>query len=105
MDGKVISQEKIKKGKLKWFGFLWKESKKEIELDYWSDLGLLAVEYECDYHYERMGIFTRAVSSFEHRLAMRREEVDDHTVRYYCKSPIADTFDALVFSIQWSAKD
>ena len=103
--GKVVPQEKIQEGKIKMYTFLWEEHKKKTELGYWSDLGLLAVEYECDYYDEKMRLQMRGVSSFDHCLAMRRQEVDDHTVRYYCKSPIADTFDALIFSIQWNLRD
>jgi hypothetical protein len=35
-------------------------------------------------------------------LAIRREVIDEHTIRYYCKSPVSDSFEALIFTVGWS---
>lgn len=73
--------------------------------DYFSELGILSVEYECDYFDKRTRLNMREASSTGNPdLVMRKETIDDHTVRYYCKSPVADVFDALVFNIQWTPK-
>ena len=37
-------------------------------------------------------------------LAMRKQNLDKNTVKYYCKSPNKDSFDALVFTVHWEAQ-
>ena len=37
-------------------------------------------------------------------LAMRKQNLDKNTVKYYCKSPNKDSFDALVFTIHWEVQ-
>lgn len=74
----------------------------EYEVKYFSDLGILSVAYECDYFDVRQNIIKRESSSTRNTdFAIKRQVVDDHTIKYYCKSPIAQSFDSLVFSIQW----
>ena len=76
------------------------------ELDYISDRGLYGIAYRCDYYDERMKIHKREGSSTGNpKLAIRREPIDDHTIRYYCKSPISDSFDALVFTVGWALNE
>ena len=75
---------------------------REFEVEYISDLGLLSVEYECDYFDEKMKLNKSEASSTGNPiLAIKREVVNDSTIRYYCKSPFSEAFDAMVFSIHW----
>ena len=78
---------------------------REYEVDYFSQLGLLAVEYGCDYFDELVRLHKRESSSTGNPdFAIRRQVVDDHTFRYFCKSPLDESLDALVFSLQWEKK-
>lgn len=78
-----------------------KENEKE-KVKFISDLGRLSVEYEgecfnrslnCD-----LSEFSGGGTS---NYAMMREVVNDHKVRYNCKSPEDDSFDALIFTVEW----
>ena len=73
----------------------------KAQVKYQSILGLLGVEYECDYFDAKQNLHMRQASSASHDFAMKREVVNDHMIRYYCKSPIGDSFDALIFTVQW----
>ena len=33
--------------------------------------------------------------------AMKREKIGANKVRYFCKNPDSDSFDALVFTVEW----
>ena len=75
---------------------------REYEVKYISDLGLVGVQYQCDYFDPKQNLNKRERSSTGNlSLAMRREIVNECTVRYYCKSPVTETFDALIFTIEW----
>ena len=78
----------------------------EFIVDYRSSSGLLAVTYECDYYDEKMKLHKREASDGANLgFAMRKEIIDDNSVRYFCKSPLKDSFDALVFTIEWKKKE
>ena len=34
--------------------------------------------------------------------AIKKQIVNDHMIRYYCKSPLDDSFDAMIFTIEWT---
>ena len=74
----------------------------EYECEYFSSLGILSVEYECDYFDVNTNLNKREASSTgRFDFAMRRQVVDECTIKYYCKSPISNSFDALIFSLHW----
>ena len=75
----------------------------ECHIKYKSDLGLCSVSYEYDCYDDRMKCLMPIYSSSGNsKHALKREPIDDHTIRYYCKSPISDSFDALVFTVSWA---
>lgn len=67
-----------------------------------SEQGIFSIGYKCDYYDEKMKLNIRE-SSFTGSLnfAMKRETVNDQCIRYYCKAPFSENFDALVFSVEW----
>ena len=69
-------------------------------------LGLLSVHYSCRYYVEWEKRY-RIASSMDAGIsfAMVREPVNDHMVRYRCKSPLEDSFDAMVFTIEWTEEE
>lgn len=76
----------------------------ECNFLYRSALGLLTVSYSCrtpDYsglHYNR--------SSIAHQtLAMRKTEIDEHTVRYDCTDVLSEYFGKYSFSVSWRAAE
>ena len=72
------------------------------EVKYLSKLGLLSVSYGCDYFDEKPNLHKRESSSTGNPdFAMIRQIVNEHMVRYRCKSPVGDSFDAMVFTIEW----
>lgn len=80
------------------------ESEKSVqfEVQYISQLGLLEVGYECDYFDNKSNLNMRQSSSTgDPDFAMVRHQVSDNKVQYCCKSPLTNSFDALIFSIEW----
>ena len=76
------------------------------EVKYLSVLGLLSVEYECDYFDEKQNLYKRQASSTgDPSFAMKKEIINNHLVKYRCKSPIGNSFDAMVFTIEWTEAD
>lgn len=72
------------------------------KLEYISELGLLGVHYGCDYYDEKLKLCKRESSSTGNpNLAMKKEILDEQAIRYYCKSPLTNAFDALVFRLSW----
>lgn len=85
------------------------ESKKPEEylVKFQGELGLLSVQYECAYYDARTRLHRLEVSGITggSEFAIRREPINDHTVRYFCKSPVSDSFDAMIFTIEWMKID
>ncbi len=69
---------------------------------YQSKLGLLSVSYECDYYDKLQNLHMRQSSDTGHPyFAMKRKVLNDNKVQYHCKNPLNDSFDALIFSLEW----
>lgn len=90
---------------VKMLGFEQNNNVDEYQIEYFSDLGLLSVEYQCDYFDKTTNLSKRESSSTGNpNFAMRRQPINDYTVRYCCKSPTDVSFDALIFTVQWKEK-
>ena len=77
----------------------------EYTVEVFSTVGCLSVDYCCDYFDEKHCLHMRKASATgDPNFAMIREFLGEQTVRYYCKSPVVDSFDALVFSLKWMEK-
>lgn len=75
---------------------------REAEVEYRSALGVLSVAYECDYFDVKQNLHKRQSSSTgDPDFAMTKQVVNDHMVRYHCKSPVEDSFNAMTFTIEW----
>ena len=72
------------------------------QVKYLSERGLLAAYYGCHYFDHVSNIYTGDFSSSYMGLAMIREPVNEHKIRYRCKSPRSDSFDAMVFTVEWT---
>lgn len=68
-----------------------------------SDLGRLSIEYEAECFNIVMN-YDMSISSGSDTsdFAMIREVINDHKIRYNCKSPEDDSFDAMIFTIEWT---
>ncbi len=96
-NGELIENKTIKA-----IGFELRDIDFEYEVRFFSDLGLISVQYECDYFDLKQKLNKREASgSGNPDFAMKRQEIDQNTVRYYCKSPNANSFDALIFTVHW----
>lgn len=74
----------------------------KTEFCYQSDVGLLGVSYECTYYDDKQHLTIRSSSNTGNTAyAMLREDVSNNKILYRCKSPLSDSFDSFVFSIQW----
>lgn len=70
---------------------------------YFSDLGFLSVGYGCDYFDTVMNLhMSEKSSTWNADFAMKREEISSNKVRYYCKEPMSDSFDAIIFTVEWN---
>ena len=75
----------------------------DYTIKYVSDFGLYGISYECDYYDDKMRLNKRESSSTGNPcLAIRREVIDERTIKYYCKSPVSDSFEALIFIVSWN---
>lgn len=75
----------------------------EAKVKFRSALGILSVAYECDYFDKNHTLHKRQASSTgDPDFAMKKETLNNRMVRYYCKSPINDSFDAMIFTIEWT---
>ncbi len=72
------------------------------KVKYRSQMGLLGVKYYVSYYDEATRLYKGTTSSAaDYICAMKREIVNDHKIRYYCKSPISDSFEAMIFTVEW----
>ncbi len=97
-----LSGNKVLGRPAKSFEFLWEPDNDIIQIKFRSSSGLLAIEYLCDYFDKEanMKIRCRSLSS-NFAFAMHKEIIKNNAVRYFCKAPTANKFDALVFTVQW----
>ena len=68
---------------------------------YASDCGALSVGFFCEYYDHKLRIQTGGYSSGAEGLYMLREELGPNRILYRCNSRYADSFDSLVFSVEW----
>ena len=59
--------------------------------------------YGCDY-FDTVVNLHMSESSFTMNtdFAMKCEEISSNKVRYYCKEPLSDSFDAIIFTVEWN---
>ena len=88
---------------VKMLGVLVGSNHRQSELMYQSDLGLLGISYECDFFDDRQHLALRKNSCVgDARFAMVSEKVAENKMLYRCKSPIDNSFETLVFSVEWN---
>lgn len=75
---------------------------RSFRFSYSSDCGALAVGFFCEYYDQQLHIKTGGYSSGADCLYLLREDPGPNRVLYRCKSRYADSFDSLVFSLEWS---
>ena len=95
--------ELSKDNKTKVLGVDLSDEHKSTVVQYKSDLSLLAVNYEC-WCYNMILKKTLPESSMcgKTNYAMSKEVVSENKIRYFCKSPDSDSFDAMVFYVEWN---
>ena len=95
--------ELSKDNKTKVLGVDLSDEHKSTVAQYKSDLSLLAVNYEC-WCYNMILKKTLPESSMcgKTNYAMSKEVVSENKIRYFCKSPDSDSFDAMVFTVEWN---
>ena len=95
--------ELSKDNKTKVLGVDLSDEHKSTVVQYKSDLSLLAVNYEC-WCYNMILKKTLPESSMCGKInyAMSKEVVSENKIRYFCKSPDSDSFDAMVFTVEWN---
>lgn len=70
---------------------------------YFSELGFISVGYGCDYFDTVINLnMSENSSTMNTDFAMKREEISSNKVRYYCKEPMSDSFDAIIFTVEWN---
>ena len=107
--GKIITDLKLydvdlrptNKKEVKMLGIEIDTSCTEYTVRYISDLGLLTVGYECDF-FDSFQNTVKRESSFSdgYNFAIKRKQIDEQTIEYFCKSPVSDNFNALVFTLR-----
>ena len=74
---------------------------RSFRFSYSSDCGTLAVGFFCEYYDQQLRIKTGGYSSGADCLYLLREDPGPNRVLYRCKSRYADSFDSLVFTVEW----
>ncbi len=74
---------------------------RSFRFSYSSDCGVLSVGFFCEFYDQKQHLHTGGFSSGAEGLYMLREDMGPSCVLYRCKSRNADTFDSLVFSVEW----
>ena len=95
--GDICSGNKI-------YGLAWKKLEKNTvyTFGFYSATGYISIGYECNYFDVFSKIYKREASSTGNmRFAFIREKLNDNSFRYQCKAPFTDSFDALVFTVEF----
>lgn len=75
----------------------------EYTIKFKSKLGLLDVQYGCEYYDPKMKLnIIESSGTGNARFSMLKKILSDNKVQYSCKDPNSDVYDALVFSIEWT---
>lgn len=72
-----------------------------FRFSYSSDCGALAVGFFCEYYDQQLHIKTGGYSSGAEGLYMLREDLEPNRILYRCNSRYADSFDSLLFLVEW----
>ncbi len=101
-----VRTKKVKQGKkISMLEISYDNPGKSVDFKYeTTELGLMSVAYFCDY-FDKVSpkVKIGKVSSDGWiDYAMKREVISDNKIRFHCKSPLKDTFDALVFTVEWT---
>ena len=100
-----IDGEPVSKDYVRMLGFRLNDGQNTFKVSYLSDLGLLSVFYECEYFDEKMRVLiSKSSYSGDPRYAIKRQMIDDGYIRYHCKNPLSDDFEAMVFTVRWQEK-
>lgn len=96
-DDREISQKSVKG-----LALFLDSQKISAEFLYWSEIGSMAVHFECEYFDEKQQLLTRKNSNTgDPDYAMKAEWLCDNKKRYWCKAPIENDFEGLVFTVEW----
>lgn len=86
---------------IKMLGFESAIATGEAYIEYQSELGIVAVEYECDYFDEKQNIHIRKSSGTgDYNFAMIKEQVEHNKFLFRCKDPKSE-LEILVFTIEF----
>ena len=76
--------------------------KRSSVFSYASSYGTLAVGFYCEYYDQRLRLHTGGLSNGPvGSLYMLREDVDPNRVLYRCKAANSETYDSLIFMVEW----
>lgn len=85
---------------VKMLGCLIDTENTTIEFSYKSQFGALCVSYECEFYDEKQKLIIRKNSNTgDSRYAMIKKVVSDNKMLYFCKEPLGNAFDGLIFSV------
>lgn len=101
-EDEIDANRKISKGiRSKSISTMNSKENAECEFMCLSKLGLISICYECETTDWR-GVSHMSSSIFRDKLAMRKEEVSDNKIVYYCTDFENEEFDGYVFSVEWN---
>lgn len=73
-----------------------------FRFSYSSDCGSLVVAFYCRYYDSKMRLITGRYSGDSEDLYLLSEDVGSNRILYRCKAPFAESFDSLVFAVEWN---
>ncbi len=75
------------------------------DVQFISNDGMLKIGYSCTFYDSKMNIMKTQQSDANLSFGMKKNIISDNIVEYRCKSIFSDSFDALIFSVEWNKID
>ena len=98
-----INENISKTNQTKVLGLIIDPPFQKAHFSFQSKKGLMSVGYQCDYYNNRTKLHMRENSAGASlAFAMIKTIISERKIKYSCKSPIADSFDAFVFCVEWA---
>ena len=101
IDGNVFFPKRVKI-----LGFNKIDKQTKLSFEYYSDLGLISVYYECNYLDTLVNLSKKECSSTGNpNFAITRNQISDNKITFSCKNPQVNSFDALVFTLTFEEQN
>ncbi len=96
-----IDEEIVDYNETKVLILLLDENNSSSEIEFIAEDGFVSIGYHCSFYDEKMQIIKKMSSDCNCSFGMQKRIISKTCIEYSCKSIFADSFDALVFTLEW----